>query len=253
VRILGIITALLIGLLLFTGCARPATVKGTVNTQEQVELPSGAVVNVQLQDTSRADAPAVVLGEQVIQNTVQFPVPFEIAYDPTQIDEQHVYSMRVRIEVEGKLIFINTTSHHVSTRGFPTELEVIVEKVATGSPPGTAAALEDTMWTLMSYGESGSLQAVLADTEITVEFVSAEGSVRGSSGCNSYGGGYEIDQDKLLLPGPLMGTAMACPEPIMKQEMEYLKALQEAQSFQIQDRQLTITSAGNQILVFGAP
>jgi uncharacterized lipoprotein YbaY len=127
------IVAVLISLLLLMSCTQPTTVKGIINTQEQVELPAGAIVNVQLQDVSRADAPAIVLGEQVIQNPKQFPIPFEIAYDPAQIDERYIYSMRVRVEVEGKLIFINTTAHHVITRGNPTELEVIVEKVATGS------------------------------------------------------------------------------------------------------------------------
>jgi len=156
--------------------------------------------------------------------------------------------MRVRIEVEGKLIFINTTAHHVITRGFPTELEVIVDNVATGSPPGLAAALEDTTWVLISYGVPKYLQSVLPNTEITIEFVSADGSVRGSAGCNSYGGGYAVDQDKLTFPGPLMGTAMACPESIMKQEMEYLSALQTAESYEIKDGQLQITCAGKALI-----
>ena len=114
-RLFGITVAVFISLLMLTSCAQPAVVKGTINTQTQAELPAGAIVNVQLQDTSRADAPAVVLGEQVIQNPEQFPISFEIEYDPAKIDERNVYSMRVRIEVEGKLIFINTTAQHVIT------------------------------------------------------------------------------------------------------------------------------------------
>jgi uncharacterized lipoprotein YbaY len=127
-RSFGITVAVVVSSWLLVSCAQPAVVKGTINTQEPVELPAGAIVNVQLQDTSRADAPAVVLGEQVIQNPKQFPIPFEVTYDPAQIDERYNYSMRVRIEVEGKLSFINTTAHHVITRGNPTELEVIVDK-----------------------------------------------------------------------------------------------------------------------------
>jgi len=184
-RLLGIVAAMIISLLMLVSCAQPATVKGTINTQDQADLPAGAIVNVQLQDTSRADAPAVVLGEQVIQNPEQFPIPFEIEYDPAQIDERSVYSMRVRIEVEGKLIFINTTAHHVITRGFPTELKVVVDDVATGSPPISAVDLEDTTWVLISYGEPKYLKSMVPNTEITIEFVSADGSVRGSAGCVS--------------------------------------------------------------------
>ena len=128
-RLFGLAIAVFISLLILVSCAQPATVKGTINTQNQADLPAGAILNIQLQDTSRADAPAVVLGEQVIQSPEQFPISFEIEYDPAKIDERNVYSMRVRIEVEGKLIFINTTSHYVITRGFPTELEVIVDDV----------------------------------------------------------------------------------------------------------------------------
>jgi len=249
VRLFGITAVVFIGLLMLASCAQPVAVKGTINTQNKVELPAGAIVNVQLQDTSRADAPAIVLGEQVIQNPERFPISFEIEYDPAKIDERYVYSMRVRIEVEGKLIFINTTAHHVITRGFPTELEVIVDDVATGSPPISAAGLEDTTWVLISYGEPKYLRSVLPNTEINIEFVSADGSVRGSAGCNSYGGGYDIDQDKLTLPGPLVSTEIACPEPIMNQEMEYLKALQAAESYKIEGNQLQIIS-GDKVLNF---
>ena len=242
-RLFGITLAVFISLLMLASCAQPSVVKGTIKTQNQLELPAGAIVNVQLQDTSRADAPAIVLGEQVIQNPEQFPIFFEIEYDPANIDERNVYSMRVRIEVEGKLIFINTTAHHVITRGFPTELEVLVDDVATGSPPISAEGLEDTTWVLISYGEPKYLKSVLPNTEITIEFVSADGSVRGSAGCNSYGGGYDVDQDNLTFRGPLMSTEMACDEPIMNQETEYLEALRAAVNYKIEGNQLQITSS----------
>jgi putative lipoprotein len=224
-------------------------VKGTIKTQELAELPAGAMVNVQLQDTSRADAPAIVLGEQVIQNPEQFPIPFEITYDPAQIDERKVYSMRVRIEVEGKLIFINTTAHHVITRGNPTELEVIVEKVTPYSPPGLAEALENATWILMSYGEPANLQAVLEDTEITAAFDSENGQVTGSAGCNSYFGGYELKGNELSLTGPIGSTMMSCGEEIDQQEIEYLQILQDAESYEIDGNQLQINS-GDKVLIF---
>ncbi len=248
-RLFGIAFAVFISLLMLASCAQPATVRGTISTQNQAELPAGSIVNVQLQDTSRADALAIVLGEQVIENPEQFPISFEIEYDTAQIDERNVYSVRVRIEVQGKLIFINTTSHYVITRGFPTELEIIVDDVATGSPPISAAGLEGTTWVLISYGEPKYLRSVLPNIEVTIEFDSADGSVRGSAGCNSYGGGYDVDQDKLTFPGPLVSTEMACPEPIMTQEMEYLEALQAAEKYEIEGNQLQITS-GNKVLNF---
>jgi putative lipoprotein len=248
-RLFGITVLVFISLLLLTSCEQPAVVKGTINTQQPDELPAGAVVNVQLQDTSRADAPATVLGEQMIQNPEQFPIPFEITYDSAQIDERYVYSMRVRIEVEDKLIFINTTTHHVITRGNPTELEVIVDNVATGSPPILAADLEDTTWVLISYGEPKYLRAVLENTEITATFNSGKGQVVGSAGCNSYFGGYELKDNELSLTGPIGSTMMSCGEEIDQQEIEYLQIVQNAESYEIDGNQLQITS-GDKVLIF---
>ena len=247
-RLFGIIVAAFISLLMLTSCAQPATVKGTINTQNPAELPANTIVNVQLQDTSRADAPAVVVGEQVIQNPVQFPISFEIEYDPAEIDERNVYSMRVRIQVDGKLIFTNTTSHYVITRGFPNELEVLVDDVATGSPP-VAADLENTTWFLISYGEPKFERSVLPNTEITMEFISKEQMVKGSAGCNSYFGSYEVEGNKLSIPGPIAVTEMACMEPegVMDQEQEYLTILQNAETYEIEGKKLQINS-GNKVL-----
>ena len=110
-------------------------------------------------------------------------------------------------------------------------------------------ALEDIIWVLESYGDPDNLNVVLEDTEITVTFISAEGKIEGSSGCNSYGGSYEVDEDELTIPGPLVSTEMACSEPIMNQEQEYLAILQNAESYEIEDDQLQIFS-GDKVLIF---
>jgi len=111
--------------------------------------------------------------------------------------------------------------------------------------------LEGTAWELESYGAPDNLKDVLKDTEITINFIGTEGRIEGSAGCNSYGGGYEVDEDKLFIPGPLMSTAMACPEPIMNQEVEYLAILQNAESYTIDDDRLQI-GGGDKVLVFEA-
>ena len=248
-RFFGLAVAVLISLFMLASCTQQATVKGTIRTQGQVDLPAGAIVDVQLQDTSRADAPAIVLGEQVIQNPEQFPISFEVEYDKAQIDEQHVYSIRVRIDVEGKLIFTNTSSYHVITRDFPTELEVIVDDVAAGSPPPISAVLEDTTWVLTSYGEPKFERSVLPGTEITIEFVSSDRTVKGSAGCNSYFGSYELEDNQLSIPGPFAVTEMACMEPdgIMEQEQEYLVILENIETYEIEGKQLLIIS-GDKVL-----
>ncbi|MFC1992857.1 DUF4382 domain-containing protein [Chloroflexota bacterium] len=113
------------------------------------------------------------------------------------------------------------------------------------------ATLEDTVWVLQSYGEPGSLKDVIADTEITAEFVSSEGTVKGSAGCNSYFGSYELEDSQLSIPGPIGVTEMYCAEPegVMDQEQEYLATLQLAEGYEIDGDELSI-QCGSHVLIF---
>ena len=112
--------------------------------------------------------------------------------------------------------------------------------------------LEDKTWLLESYGEQNNLQAVLEGTRISATFDSAEGVVNGSAGCNIYSGDYHISKNNLSIP-LITSTEMYClePEGAMEQEQQYLTALREAESFEIKDGKLYITS-GAEILVFNA-
>ena len=105
-----------------------ACVSGTITYPEGIPLPEDAVVQIQVQDTSLADAPAIVMGEQIITTPGQVPIPYQVCYDPSQIQENHTYSMSVRItDADGKLLFINDTHIPVITQGNPTEnVEVVV-------------------------------------------------------------------------------------------------------------------------------
>ncbi len=125
-------------------------------------------------------------------------------------------------------------------------LSSIIGLVACGS----GASIEDTIWELESYGETGNLQTVIQDTEITIEFVSAEGKFQGSAGCNSYFGSYEVEGGQLSIPGPIGSTEMYCMEPegIMDQEQEYLATLQLAESYEMDGNELQI-NCGSQVLI----
>ena len=94
-------------------------------------MPEDAVVNVQIQDTSLMDAPAEVVGEQAITNAGQFSIPYEVSYDPDQIQDNHTYTMRARITDENdNLLYINDTAISAITRNSPTKnVEIPVIKV----------------------------------------------------------------------------------------------------------------------------
>jgi putative lipoprotein len=126
------ILILLLGFVALSGCGKSsdnAKVTGTATYLQRIALPPDAVMATRIEDVSKADAPAEVIGEQVIQTEgKQVPIPFEVSYDPNQIQENHSYSLRVRIEDgAGKLLFINDTSVPVITRGNPTsDIEIIL-------------------------------------------------------------------------------------------------------------------------------
>jgi heat shock protein HslJ len=108
------------------------------------------------------------------------------------------------------------------------------------------AAIENVIWVLESYGESGNVKAVLKYTEITAKFDGAK--ISGSAGCNTYGGGYELKNNNISIT-ELWSTLMACREQINKQEQAYLTALRDAESYEIEGEKLRI-HCGKQLLVF---
>jgi putative lipoprotein len=97
---------------------------------EGAELPAEAVIIVQLQDVSVADAPAQVLGEQRPANTGIFPVAFAVTYDPELIEQSRTYAIRGWVETpDGTLLLTNTEQFRVITQGAPQSVDVRVEAV----------------------------------------------------------------------------------------------------------------------------
>ncbi len=105
------------------------TISGAVRFVREVELPDGATVTVKLLDTSLADASAIELGEDVIENVDRLPVQFRIEYDPGQIEDRNEYSLQARVEIGDELLYINDTVHPVLTGGAPRNSDVQVISV----------------------------------------------------------------------------------------------------------------------------
>ena len=129
----------------------------------------------------------------------------------------------------------------------------IPEPTPTPTPtpePGETAPIEDITWILETYGDRGSLKTLIEDTEITAEFKSANSTVVGSGGCNSYFVGYEIDNDRLTVIPPIGATEMACPPSIMDQEQEYFKLLETTETYLVHNDKLIISCSANKEMVF---
>jgi heat shock protein HslJ len=124
-----------------------------------------------------------------------------------------------------------------------------VEQNENGESP--EYTLENTRWSLESYGPSDNLTPVIEDTEITLGFDADTGEFSGIAGCNHYTGFYEVDGQALTVIPPIAATEMYCMEPegVMAQETTYLTILQAAVTYSIDDDALTIT-CGNNVLNF---
>jgi heat shock protein HslJ len=104
-------------------------------------------------------------------------------------------------------------------------------------------------WNLTAYGPEGATNPVAPGSQASITF-NADGTITGTSGCNSFGGEYEVDGDQITFKG-LVSTLMACEEPLMTQEGTVFKVLDGTASYKIDGDTLTITNAGTS-LVFTA-
>ncbi len=121
--------------------AASTQVTGTVAYRERMALPSDAVINIQLLDTSVADVAAQTVAEALINaEGRQVPVPFTLSYDPAQIDPAHRYSVRATIRSgDGMLMFSSTQAYPALTHGAPSKVNLILHTVGHGAKPAASA------------------------------------------------------------------------------------------------------------------
>jgi heat shock protein HslJ len=137
----------------------------------------------------------------------------------------------------------------------PTQAPELTEAPKPTEPPTTAPAsprrdisenalssLLGTGWTLSQLNG----QPVLTDTFVTLNFAAIRAT--GSDGCNNYTTVYAADETKIKFQTPIAATLMACAAPIMRQATEYGKALEDAATYKIDQKQLTLSDTGGKAL-----
>jgi len=193
--------------------AQDGVVTGTATYRERIALPPGAVLEVELRDTSRADAPARVLGSTRIETTGQVPIPFALRFDPARIDPRGSYTVAARLSVDGQLRFRSVAAYTVLTRGAGGTAEILL--VGPAAPQGLAGA----PWVVREIGGQPVPAAPRAD--ITFD---GQGRAHGTGGCNRFNGGYVLEGAALHF-GPAAQTNMACEAPAMALEARLHAAL----------------------------
>lgn len=121
-----------------------AFISGTITYRERIALSPQAVVEISLQDVSRADAPAKIIANRRITNPGQVPIHFEIRYRPEDIDERMTYAIQARILEGGRLMFINDTHTPVLTRGADNRVEMMLVRVPEQAKTAAGVASDTT-------------------------------------------------------------------------------------------------------------
>ena len=230
------------------------TLSGNASYLQRIAMPPEAVLTVQVEDVSRADAPGIVLAKQQIPfNARQVPLAYSINIDSALVDPKHSYAIRATISVADKLRFTTTQHYPVLTPGASNQVDLLLQMVAAApesaeKPPST---LTNTRWKLTELNGKPVSMAPNQREEIHITLASDKPSVSGFSGCNRMIGGYELDGDHLKF-SQLAGTMMACVSPMMENESEFVKTLAHTTSYRISGEQLTLFSNQTVIARFSA-
>ena len=131
---IAVVLSLVIG-----NCGRgdkTTAVTGEVTFSESPTLPPGAVLEIMIEDASRADAPALTLASVRIENPGAPPVAYSLPYDPRRIDARNRYVVRARILVDDELWFTTDTVYPVLTQGQDNQVDVALQHI----PPEDAAS-----------------------------------------------------------------------------------------------------------------
>ncbi len=105
---------------------------------------------------------------------------------------------------------------------------------AAASPEIAPSELWGTSWVLEDLAGTPSLEGV----QPTLDFPEP-GKVSGMGSCNRFFGAVEVSSETIVFKA-MGSTRMACGAEIGKQEAAYLKALQDAQSFEMQGNTLLL-------------
>ena len=121
-----------------------AQVTGTLTYRERIALRPGSVAEVWLLDTSLADAPAIEIAYERIEDPGNPPIPFVLDYDPQEIREGMQYGVRATIRQADQLLFTSDTHYPVLTRGAGNTAEVMLIMVDRTQTKSDASSGDST-------------------------------------------------------------------------------------------------------------
>lgn len=124
-----------------------------------------------------------------------------------------------------------------------------MDKTASGNEDSNAIELEDKKWILVSI--AGKPLPKVEKTPFLV-FNKKEASAGGDTGCNSFGGSYKTEGNKIIIT-EIISTMRACIEDErMSVEREFLEGLRKANRYEIKAETLSLYEGEKLLLTFNA-
>ncbi len=225
-----------------------ASISGTASYRERIALPSDASFEATVEDVSRADVRAIVIGRTAFTPAGQVPIRFEVPYDASAVQTGHRYVVRARVLRGDTLMYTTTTAYPVLGEGGGAgPVTLALERVAkhTVSPAIPDRALVNTYWKLV---ELSATPASAGDRQREPHLIlqAQDNRLAGSGGCNRLIGAYTLSGAQLSF-GQVASTRMACAEG-MEQEQRFLAALETVRSYSIAGNALTLDDAAGLVV-----
>ncbi len=118
------------------------TLEGTAAYRERIALPPDAVFEAELQDVSRPDAPAEVLGRTRIDPAGQPPFRFQIAYNDAALLPGRRYVVRATVRQQGQLLFTTNRAYPLLRGADSAPLRLLLVSTGAGRRPSQPAPRE---------------------------------------------------------------------------------------------------------------
>jgi len=99
---------------------------GEVFYLERIALTEEAVVTILLVDISKPGEKERVVAEKIIKNPGQVPISFAIQHKPSDIFPENTYSLKVKIEDKGSLLFTTDKEYPVINNGVTEDIKIKV-------------------------------------------------------------------------------------------------------------------------------
>ena len=136
-------------LLLLLACAGTPTfaqdaslIVGTVTYRERIALPPSAMLEVRLEDVTRAGGTPPTVAGRRFDRLGQVPIRFNIDVDPAVIKPDRRYAVRAIIRDGSDVLFTSMETTLVLTQGHGNRVDLVLTRVGTPRPPAPAEAPE---------------------------------------------------------------------------------------------------------------